>query len=257
MSKCHQKILIFICDSLSHKALILWINSNFKPMKKTIFNLFIIATIAAGTVACKNDKKNQVQPGEAEQAATAGEESRQYQIDTTESTITWRGTKPTGEHRGTIDIESGSFTATEEEIESGKVTIDMTSINVTDEGIEEKDKRNLENHLKGTVEGKETDFFNVNEYPTARFEITGVTEKEGKKYLQGNLTIKDETKNIEFPVNTSIDENELTLESETFVIDRTDWNVNYGSKSVFDNLGDNFISDDMELVINVRATAEQ
>ncbi|GHA28319.1 hypothetical protein GCM10007103_07380 [Salinimicrobium marinum] len=226
-------------------------------MKKRIFNIFMIAAISAGSVACKNDKQNQVQPGEAQEAAAASDQARQYEIDTTESTIEWRGTKPTGEHIGTIDIQSGSFTATEEQIESGNVTIDMNSIAVTDEGMDDDDRKSLENHLKGTVEGKETDFFNVNEYPTATFEITGVTEKDGQKMLQGNLTIKDETKNIEFPVSTSIDENVLTVESETFVIDRTDWKVNYGSKSVFDNLGDNFISDEMELTINVRATAQQ
>jgi len=80
-----------------------------------------------------------------------------------------------------------------------------------------------------------------------------MTEVDGKKMLQGNLTIKEETKNIQFPVKTSIADEEITLESETFTIDRTDWKVNYGSKSVFDNLGDNFISDDMELTINVKA----
>lgn len=223
-------------------------------MKKRVFNVFMIATFAVASVACKNEPKNKVQPEEAREAAAAGEQAAQYQIDTTESTIEWRGTKPTGEHKGTIDIQSGTFTATEEQIESGSVTIDMNSITVTDEDIEDEDRESLENHLKGTVEGKETDFFNVKEYPTATFEITGVTEKDGQNMMQGNLTIKDETKNIEFPVNTSISEDEITLESETFTIDRTDWKVNYGSKSVFDNLGDNFISDEMELSIKVRAT---
>lgn len=223
-------------------------------MKKTIFNLFLIAGITASTVACKNDTKNKVEPEEAKAAATPAEEAVTYQIDTTESTIEWRGTKPTGEHRGTINIQEGSLTATNEEITSGKVTIDMNSIEVTDEGMDEEDRTSLENHLKGTVEGKETDFFNVEKYPTATFEITGTTEENGQKMLQGNLTIKDETKNIQFPINSDVDEEELTLESETFTIDRTNWNVNYGSKSVFDNLGDNFISDEMELSIKIKAT---
>ena len=87
----------------------------------------------------------------------------------------------------------------------------MNSIEVTDEGMDESDKRSLENHLKGTVEGKETDFFNVNKYPTATFEITGVTEENGQKMLQGNLTLKEETKNIQFPVNSSIDGETITL----------------------------------------------
>lgn len=222
-------------------------------MKKRLFNIFMIATFAAGTVACKNDAQNKVEPKEAQEAAASGEEAVQYEIDTEASTIEWRGTKPTGEHIGIIDIQSGTLTADQDEIESGKVTIDMESITVLDENISDEDRKTLENHLKGTAEGKETDFFNVREYPTATFEITGVSETNGQKMLQGNLTIKEDTKNIEFPVSTSVDGDELTLESETFVIDRTDWNVNYGSKSVFDNLGDNFISDDMELTIKVKA----
>ncbi|WP_324721834.1 YceI family protein [Salinimicrobium sp. HB62] len=226
-------------------------------MKKTVLNFVLVAGITFGTVSCKNDKENKVEPEEAQEAAVSAEDAMTYEIDTTESTIKWRGTKPTGEHQGTIDIQEGSLMATSEEITSGKVIIDMNSITVTDEGMADKDKRSLENHLKGTVEGKETDFFNVKKYPTATFEITGVTEENGQKMLQGNLTLKEETKNIKFPVRTSLGNETIILTSDAFVIDRTDWGVNYGSKSVFDNLGDNFISDDMELTINVTARRAQ
>lgn len=226
-------------------------------MKKRVLNFVLVAGVTLGSVACKDDKSNRVEPGEAQEAAVATEEAVTYEIDTTASTIEWRGTKPTGEHKGTIAIQDGTLSATQEEITSGSVTIDMNSIKVTDEGMDDKDRTSLENHLKGTVEGKETDFFDVNEYPTASFEITGVTEENGQKMLQGNLTLKDSTKNIQFPVSTDIDEDEVTLESETFTIDRTNWGVNYGSKSVFDNLGDNFISDEMELTIKVTAKRAQ
>ena len=223
-------------------------------MKKQIFNVFVIASLAVTTVGCKDNKENTIQPGEAQEAATASDTASTYQINSDESTIEWRGTKPTGEHRGTINIQSGTISATQDEVESGTVTIDMNSLTVTDEGISEEDKTNLENHLKGTVEGKETDFFNVEKYPTATFEITGITEKDGQKMLQGNLTLKEDTKNIEIPVNTSVSENEVSIESETFTIDRTHWKVNYGSQSVFSNLGDNWISDEIELKIDVKAT---
>lgn len=226
-------------------------------MKKRVLNFVLVAGVTLGSVACKDDKANRVEPGEAQEAAVASEAAMTYEIDTTASTIEWRGTKPTGEHKGTIDIQDGNLMATSEAVTSGRVTIDMESIEVTDEGMDEDQRNNLENHLKGTVEGKETDFFNVREYPTATFEITGVSEENGQKMLQGNLTLKDSTKNIQFPVSTNIGEEELTLESETFTIDRTDWGVNYGSKSVFDDLGDNFISDDMELTIKVTARRAQ
>lgn len=226
-------------------------------MKKRVLNFVLVAGVTLGSVACKDDKANRVEPGEAQEAAVASNEAMTYEINANESTIEWRGTKPTGEHVGTINIQDGSLMATNEQITSGRVIIDMESIEVTDEGMAEDQRNNLEQHLKGTVEGKETDFFNVNVYPTATFEITGVSEENGQKMLQGNLTLKDSTKNIQFPVRTEIGEEELTLESETFVIDRTDWGVNYGSQSVFDNLGDNFISDDMELTIKVVARRAQ
>lgn len=255
MSKCHQNILIRFYDSLNVKNLLLAVNRiiKFLKMKKKVLNLVLITGISMGTIACKNDKQNEVEVSEVQDVAVATEEAVTYEIDTTASTITWRGTKPTGEHTGTINIQTGSLMASGDEITSGNVTIDMNSINVTDEGMEDEKRTNLENHLKGTVDGKETDFFNVKKYPTASFEITGVTEENGQKMLQGNLTIKEDTKNIQFPVNYTVSGNEVTLKSETFTIDRTDWKVNYGSKSVFDNLGDNFISDDMELTINVKA----
>ena len=222
-------------------------------MKKRVLNFVLVAGITLGSVACKDNKENEVEPGEAMEAAVAGEEALTYEIDPSASTINWRGTKPTGEHVGTIDIKDGTLMATSDEITSGVVVIDMNTITVLDEDMDEEGKRNLENHLKGTVEGKETDFFNVNVYPTATFEITGLVEENGQKMLQGNLTLKDETKNIQFPVTTELNGDVINLESETFVIDRTDWGVNYGSKSVFDNLGDDFISDDMELTIDVTA----
>ncbi|HET8753031.1 MAG TPA: YceI family protein [Salinimicrobium sp.] len=222
-------------------------------MKKRILNIFVIAAFAVASTGCKNEAKNEVEPTEAKEAATDSQASIVFEIDTTQSEIRWKGTKPTGEHIGTIDIQSGTLAANDSGLVSGTVIIDMNSIAVLDEDISEEDRSNLENHLKGTVEGKETDFFNVEKFPTATFEITGMTEKDGQKYLQGNLTIKEETKNIEFPVSTEIGEEEITLESETFTIDRTDWKVNYGSNSVFDNLGDNYINDDMELTIEVVA----
>ena len=72
--------------------------------------------------------------------------------------------------------------------------------------------------------------------------------------MQGNLTIRDQKKNIEFPVTYSVDGANMTLTSEPFTIDRTNWGVNYGSKSIFDNLGDKFISDDIQLTVKLQAT---
>lgn len=226
------------------------IKINMFKMKKTIQNVLLIAVIAVATVSCKNDNK-EATTEDAREIASANAEAIQFVVDTTASVIEWKGEKPTGTHTGTIDIAQGTFAANDSIVESGNFVIDMKSIVVSD--LEGKEKTNLENHLKGTVEGKEGDFFNVNEYPEANFEVTGVNQNNGQTMLQGNLTLKGETKNVEFPVNIDMNGDTLELTSETFTIDRTKWNVNYGSKSVFDSLGDNFINDNIELTIKVKA----
>jgi len=219
-------------------------------MKKTILNLFLVGGIALATVACKNDA-NSAETTDAKEVANANETSVEFVVDTTNSVIEWKGEKPGGSHNGVINISEGMFTANDSIVESGSFVVNMKSIEVKD--LEGDDKANLENHLKGTVEGKEGDFFNVNKFPKATFEITGVDQVEGNTMLHGNLTMKGETKNVEFPVNIDIDGDELELTSKSFTIDRTKWRINFMSKSVMDNLGDKFISDNITLTVKVKA----
>lgn len=219
-------------------------------MKRLLLNAFVVASLGLGFTACKNNN-NEAETAEAKDAATAEAEAMEYKVDTTASTIEWQGSKPTGNHTGTIAVKQGTFMATDSTIQSGTFVIDMKSIEVTD--LEGEEKSNLEAHLMGTVEGKEGDFFNVQEFPEATFEVTGITEEEGATMLQGNLTMKEVTKNITFPVTISKDNDTYTISSEDFSIDRTKWNVNYGSKSVFEGLGDQFINDDIQLTINLKA----
>ena len=219
-------------------------------MKKVFLNAFVVASLGLAVTGCK-DNNNEANVEDAKEAATAEAEAMEFKVDTSASTIEWQGEKPTGTHTGTIQVTGGTFMANDSTIQSGTFVIDMKSIEVTD--LEGEEKANLEAHLMGTVEGKEGDFFNVNKFPEAKFEVTGITEKDGQSILQGNLTLKEETKNISFPVSISKDGETYSITSEEFTIDRTDWNVNYGSKSVFDGLGDKFINDDIQLKIDLKA----
>ncbi|MAW96685.1 MULTISPECIES: YceI family protein [unclassified Leeuwenhoekiella] len=222
-------------------------------MKIKFLSLFTMAVLFTALVSCKNEAKNETEAADAEAAAEVSTEAAKYMVDKNESEIAWEGEKPTGTHTGTVKLESGVIRL-EDSVLSGSFLIDMTSILVTD--LEGDQKTSLEDHLKGTVEGKEGDFFNVQKYPTAAFEITGVTEKDGKKMMSGNLTLKETKKNIEFPVMYEVAGNTMTLKSEPFTIDRTEWGVNYGSKSVFDNLGDKFINDDIQLEFTIVASQQ-
>ncbi|CDF78441.1 YceI-like protein [Formosa agariphila KMM 3901] len=221
-------------------------------MKNRLLTLLCVLSIGVSVTSCK-DKAKEAGTTAAEPVATSANASTEYKINTEKSTIEWKGFKPTGTHNGTINIESGTLSATDNSIQSGTVVIDMNSIVALDVDGDKKD--NLEAHLKGTVEGKEGDFFNVNKYPTASFVVTGVSKNDaGKTMLSGNLKMKDIEKNVSFPVTVTVDGESLSLVSETFTIDRTLWGVNFGSKSVFDNLGDKFINDGVELTIEINAS---
>ena len=219
-------------------------------MNSNILKTFALSAILIGAVSCK-DRSAEAATSEAKDVPEAPATAVDYNVDVEASSITWKGSKPLGTHNGTIDLASGTFSVMGDDIEAGKFSIDMNSI--TDLDLEGEMKTTLENHLKGTTEGKEGDFFNVNEYPFSMFRLTEIKEKDGKTMVSGNLTMKDKTNNIEFPATVSISDGKLELKSESFIIDRTLWGVNYGSKTVFDNLGDKFIDDDMEITVSVVA----
>lgn len=197
--------------------------------------------------SCK-DKAQEATTSEAEVAAEKTDVSTKYKVDTDASSITWKGHKPTGSHHGKINIESGVFTIHNDVLESGTFLIDMNSIYVQD--MPEDD----ENHAKLTGHLKSPDFFDVEQYPAAAFEVTKLETVDGKSMLSGNLKMKDVSNNITIPVTINQNGDSVAITSETFTIDRSKWNVKYGSKSFFDNLGDKFINDGMELQIDVKAT---
>ena len=221
-------------------------------MKKSTILLAVTFCTAFTFTSCNETKEKKT---ETEAVAEAEETAEAYMVNAEKSVINWSGSKPTGTHTGTISLNSGEVLVNDRTIEAGSFSIDMKSITVTD--LEAGDgKENLEAHLMGTVEGKEGDFFNANKFPTATFEITSIEGNQYKPTVKGNLTIKDKTNPVSFNATVSYPGETLFLKSEKFTIDRTLWDVNYGSKSIFDNLGDKFISADMELQVELHASKE-
>lgn len=220
-------------------------------MKLRLLNSALILSIALGTVACKSDKKTET--SEAENAKEKSEESVTYKLNTDESVVNWVGSKPAGQHNGIVKLQDGVINVKDGIIEGGNFVLDMESITVQD--LEGEDKQDLENHLRGTVEGKEDHFFNVEKFPTAKFEITDVSESGDKMMMSGNLTIKDNTKNIKFPVNMSMssDKKEMKMMSDEIVLDRTEWGIKFMSKSFVEGLGDKFIDDNINISFGLKA----
>lgn len=219
-------------------------------MKKIILSLVVVTTLSL--TSCKKETPESTEPVEA--AAEASAESNTFKVDATKSSIEWIGTKPAGKHNGTISLSAGELSLNNGKVESGKFTIDMNTITVLD--LKAGDgKEDLEGHLKGL--GKEEDadhFFNTKKFPEGTFEITSVETVDAKTTVNGNLTLKGITKPVSFPATIAVDGNNLTLSSESFKINRTLWGVNYASKSIFDNLKDKFVDDEIELKVTVTAT---
>ena len=161
------------------------------------------------------------------------------EINTKNSSVSWKGEKVTGSHKGTIMIKSGFLKFEKKKLIGGKFEIDMTSLVCTDLSGEYKGK--LEGHLKAD------DFFGVSKFPISTLEITKAKHKKGNTYeCTAAITIKGKTEIITF--NTDINKDSAVAKIK---IDRTKFDIKYGSGSFFKGLGDNMIYDEFDLNINL------
>ncbi|APA63430.1 lipid-binding protein [Maribacter sp. 1_2014MBL_MicDiv] len=172
--------------------------------------------------------------------ATTPIDGEKKEVKVSESKVTWKGYKVTGSHDGNINLKSGHLEMKGKKLVGGEFVVDMTSIVVTD--LEAgKGKEKLEGHLKSA------DFFGVESNPTSKLVFTSVKPMNDNSYtVTGDLTIKGITKPVTLVV--SMFENKA---SATLKIDRTKYDIKYGSGSFFDNLGDKAIYDDFDLVVDL------
>ena len=190
-------------------------------MKKAIKNLAII-TLAAFTTFAFTSK--------------AGEK-KEIKLD--KSKVVWKGYKVTGSHEGTIAIKSGVLIFEADKLAGGEFVIDMTTINTTD--LEGDYKNKLDGHLKSD------DFFGVEKYATASLVFTKVTASGKNSYnVTGDLTIKGTTNAVSFTMSIYGQKATASLK-----IDRTLYNVRYGSASFFDDLKNKAIYDEFDLIADL------
>jgi polyisoprenoid-binding protein YceI len=179
-------------------------------------------------------------------AFAEGEVQSNMTVITQESQVEWLGKKVTGEHYGTISISKGDLKLENDVLTGGSFEIDMKTIICTD--LENQDaNQKLVGHLKSD------DFFGVEKFPTANFVITGVEKTGSTKYLvHGDITIKGITKSISFPTQVAIYGDKASA-TASITIDRSEFNVKYGSGSFFDGLGDKMIYDEFTLDVTLVA----
>ncbi len=232
-------------------------------MKKTIFfslSAFAMMFTMACTQAPDSDK---AETSEA-QAVTETAPGETWAMDPTVSKVEWIGTKVSGYHLGTLPIKSGGLQVQSGTITGGKFVMDLSGLTVTGpKGSDKAGNDKLTGHLKSP------DFFDVANYPEATFEITAVTPFTGaqvaeqedprqadiSKYkvdtpthtVSVNLTIKNITKNIEFPARIMVMDDTVNAMAK-FNIDRSQWDLKYTGKP------DDLIRKEIHLGILLKAT---
>jgi polyisoprenoid-binding protein YceI len=222
-------------------------------MKMNITKLVLLVFVPAFFVtSCNNGPKGDNATITEKQEVTASSEGKVFVVDTADSEVKFTGHGVGKNHPGNFHLQSGEVTVTDNKVTGGNFIINIRSMEMEEKG--DMFEKKLRPHL---LSG---DFFDAEKFGTAKFEITGcepykpndkdTSIVEGANFnISGNLTIKNETKNITFPAKVDLDENELKGKAN-FVIDRTQWKMNYGNDKT---LGDKFISEKVNVKLDLKA----
>lgn len=198
-------------------------------MKKSLIILSAIAGISLSSFTLNNHNEGELT------------------LNTEVSKVEWIGKKVTGQHNGTINIQEGTLHLHDGKMETGKVVINMESI-VCEDLEDENWNSKLVGHLNSA------DFFDVQNHKTATLEILSVSQiTETQHTVKGSLTIKGITKPISFPVTIEMKDSKLAAYAEVSV-DRTLYDIKYGSGKFFEGLGDKMIDD--QFIVKFKIAAE-
>lgn len=212
-------------------------------MKRILFSLAIPALFTV--VSCSKEKPV---TSDANEVTTTKDGSR-FVLDTLNSNVEWKGYKvfkyENTSHFGTIKFESGDVTVKDGKLESGKFVADMASLTSEDLKNKKDDLEKLNGHLKSA------DFFEVEKFPTASYEITKVSPSAEGDYntiLDGNLTIKGITKPTQFKANVAVNGGEVSIATEPKDVMREEFGVKFQSPAA-----NGVIKNEVTLQIRVKA----
>lgn len=173
-------------------------------------------------------------------------------VDLSESLIEWVGRNLASKHRGALRLKSGSMSFQGGQPVGGSFTIDMNSIE--NHNIEESGMRQvLVDHLKSD------DFFHVERYPEAVFQIKAIEAIPGSApgalnyRIAGILKLKDAENELELAAAGGVDAEGRFVAQAQFDFDRTLWNVVYGSGRLFEKLGMHLVNDLISLQLKIVA----
>jgi polyisoprenoid-binding protein YceI len=217
-------------------------------------NRFFLA--AAGLslliISCKNEPEksqdnNPPTPDTLRVEPVSTKGASTYKI--TEGIVYWAAKKAVGEpHNGTLTVREGSLLANQGQLIKGDGIINVASIevvNMKDNG----EKTELENHLKSA------DFFDVKTFPEGSFKFNEVLPSNNPAFnavISGELTLKGKTNPVNIPVNVKFKGDEIDIESQSFLINRTQWGINFRSGAL-GTAKDKLIEDVVLLSLRIKA----
>ncbi|TAE87444.1 MAG: YceI family protein [Bacteroidetes bacterium] len=202
---------------------------------KKLFTLSAIAGLALSVVAISQPKK---------------QTANTLKVSAQESTIKWTAKKVTGEHWGNVKFSDGTVTVDGKNLTGGTFNMDMTSIDCQD----------LQGEYNGKLVGhlKSDDFFAVEKFKTATLKIKSLTAIAGAKAgdkthnVTADLTIKGMTHPVSFPAQIIVSKTGVIANAD-FDVDRTLYDIKYGSGKFFEGLGDKAINDNFNIKVRVIA----
>ena len=198
-----------------------------------------VGDVGEGKVAAEVADAPPAEETAKKEEAPAKAAGTELAIDTTKSTVKALGAKVTAKHPIDFHKWSGTATVDGKQLTDLKFEIDMASL--------ESDHPKLTGHLK------DEDFFWIEKYPTATFDMAELkdgAEGEGNTHtMSGDLTIRGKTKRVTFPAKISAGPKGVSASTE-FVIDRKDFDVVYKGKA------DDLVQDNVVLTINIMAPAK-
>lgn len=211
---------------------------------KNLFRIVLMLTVVGFLASCSQAPQGEkVEAGDTKEVKEAAE-AKTLAVDVTNSKVEWVGTKTAGQHNGIVNLKSGSLNVKGEEIVGGSFVLDMNTIAALD--LEGKSKEDLEGHLKTG------DFFEVEKFPEAKFEITSVKAEAGEggatHKIDGNLTLKGVAKGVTIPAIIKFDNGAVSATTPQFTIDRQVWGINYKS-----SMKDVVLNDEMGIKITLSA----
>ncbi|MGK0189819.1 MAG: polyisoprenoid-binding protein YceI, partial [Verrucomicrobiales bacterium] len=152
-------------------------------------------------------------------------------------------------HWGTAPLESGLLNFKNDQLTGGEFVIDLTRLECTD--LARTDSHDaLIAHLHSD------DFFDVENFPKATFVFTqiipeGDSPGSGNLNITGDLTLRGQTHPIDFTASAGFTDDGKPAAQAAFTIDRTRWNILYGSGKFFKRLAGHVVNDNLEFQLRI------